>query len=157
MSKSKEDKIFLCKNCGEDNPENFYDGRYSTCKKCRKLDKKRCVDKKKLEEMEEPGNFHEKFNNFLLNDVTLFKATTFQVINDLQDRVEKFENQVSNLDDKITDYQIEFSEFKKEILHVLSLYLEENRRLKSENEKMNSKFERIENELNELKKILPEK
>jgi hypothetical protein len=33
--KNKNNKEYSCKYCNENNSDNFYKGRYSTCKKCR--------------------------------------------------------------------------------------------------------------------------
>jgi hypothetical protein len=34
-TKKISNKIFLCKECGENNQEKFIPGRYTTCRKCR--------------------------------------------------------------------------------------------------------------------------
>jgi predicted GTPase len=107
-------KVSLCKICGESDPEKFYDGRYSLCKICRNKEKNKTAMIKKLE-TEEPENFTEKFNHFILNDTRLFGASHYQVIKELQDNVKEIEslkNENKELKNKLEDFQIELLNLK---------------------------------------------
>jgi len=59
MSETKVSKIYFCdktvnfKVCGETNPENFIEGRYSTCKKCRNKYVREIYKEKKTSKNEE--------------------------------------------------------------------------------------------------------
>lgn len=115
-------KSYLCKNCGESNIENFYEGRYSSCKKCRNLAKSVSNNITKREKLE-PKNLQESFESFLMNNVRVFKGTIYQVITELQDEVKelKIENVIlkekcNNLQEKLIDFEKRFSEFSNKIL-----------------------------------------
>lgn len=87
-------KKYLCKYCGENNYENFIEGRYSTCKKCRYKMKNKSADMKKMEIME-PKNFKDQFNSFLLNDRTLFDGFShFQIINEMREEIELLKSRI---------------------------------------------------------------
>lgn len=102
-------KVTLCNICSESDPLKFYDGRYSLCKICRNKEKNKTAMIKKLES-EEPENFSDKFNHFLLNDTRIFGASHYQVIKELQDNTKKIEaldDKIKKLESKLEDFQIE--------------------------------------------------
>jgi predicted RNase H-like nuclease (RuvC/YqgF family) len=69
---------------------------------------------KKLE-TEEPENFTEKFNHFLLNDTRLFGASQYQIIKELRDNVKEIESlkkENKELKNKLEDFQIELLNLK---------------------------------------------
>ena len=107
-------KTYLCKNCGENNIENFYEGRYSSCKKCRNLAKSVSNNIAKREKLE-PKNFQESFESFIMNNVRIFKSTIYQVITELKQDNERYKNQISHLSLKNIDLQKEISELARQI------------------------------------------
>lgn len=99
-------KIFLCKHCEEDNPDNFYPGRYTSCKKCKnKISNKSSVEKNK----------EETLNKVLLDKQTelLFEkyVRSYQKVFDnysLKELIDDFKNRILSLEslDKIKENEI---------------------------------------------------
>jgi hypothetical protein len=104
-------KIHLCIVCLEKDPENFYEGRYSLCKKCRNKEKNKTSKIRKLE-TKDPKDLNNYINNHLLNDVDVFGSTIFQIITDYKERIEILEEREKILSKMIIDYQVQFAKFK---------------------------------------------
>ena len=106
-------KKYLCKTCGDNNFENFYEGRYSTCKKCRNKTRVTSNTIKKFESID-PKSFKDQFNNFLLNDMTLFDGfSIFQIINDLVEKVDFLETKIVKLESEDDKNKKEITNLRK--------------------------------------------
>jgi hypothetical protein len=106
-------KKYLCKTCGDNNMENFYEGRYSSCKICRNKSKTEANRIRRLQ-MKEPKILKGAVNGFWVNDYTLFEGVSpYQTIKELRDRLDKVESENSILKDLFLDVEREKDKIKK--------------------------------------------
>lgn len=78
--KVKSSKIYSCNYCDETNPLNFYEGRYSRCKKCRIAKEKKKVFETKAEELPENKNLKIALRKCINDDYVLFDGMTLPLI-----------------------------------------------------------------------------
>ncbi len=142
------EKIYKCKYCEEDNPDNFYKDRYSTCKKCRNKMNNGNFDKKIKEEVFSKITLNEDskilIEKFLSEPQKMFDCKS------LKDIICSNNNNITttklNLD--INNKKVENLMYNHtELIIVFNNLLEKFSKLESENKLMKERIERIEMEL----------
>ncbi len=134
---------YLCKHCGENNHENFYVGRYTTCKKCRNKANYASVAHKSIER-DEPKTLKDSFDNFMVSDIKVFKGETpYGFILNLNKEVKdliNFKEEIEKRSQEISDNQDDINTF-------LSKYINETRRFVDENDMILKEFQKRNDEL----------
>ena len=106
-------KKYLCKTCGDNNFENFYEGRYSSCKKCRNKTRITTNAIKKFESID-PKTLNDTYNNFLFNDRTNFDGySLFQIINEMREEIELLKSRIIILESEDDKNKKEITKLRK--------------------------------------------
>lgn len=120
--KKDKKKCFLCKHCGETNEENFYKGRFSSCKKCRNKSRTEAATISKLENTE-PKTMKDAINTVLVTDHSFFGGVTlYQKINEISEKIEKIQNDILDLKNQnsiMIDHQVDLSKEVNNIIFAL--------------------------------------
>lgn len=100
--KSNKIKTFLCKFCLEDKPENFGEGRFSTCKKChnsmKNKSKQEKMMEKKYEEMPSILEYEKLFEKFMYTNRSLFGFTVKEAMDNVIMENIKLSNKIIELE-----------------------------------------------------------
>jgi hypothetical protein len=145
---------YLCKHCGENNYENFYDKRYTTCKKCRNKAKNGTTKEK----TEEPDCLKDYVTKFLKNDrYNLGGYTFYEILSELQKDNQTTKDYIEAIDKGYNKVILDKLEITSELEKITS----ENRRLSEkcnflirENEEIRKENEEIKNLISKISQKL---
>lgn len=146
------EKIYKCKYCEEDNPENFYKGRKSTCKKCRNKMNNSTFDIKLKEEV---------FNSITLNENSKILIEKFhsepqkifgckslkEILQDSNKDINDIKVIVKEYVEKVDKFTENFNELTENCIG----YATTIRCLKTENQEIKLEKQEMKNIINELR------
>lgn len=152
------EKNYKCKYCEEDNPENFYKGRKSTCKKCRNRMNNSTFDIKLKEEVfnsitlnENSKILIEKFHSEpqkifgckslkeILQDTNKDVTDTKVIVKEYVEKVDKFTENFNELSKNCNDYATALINLE-----------EKNEKLEEKNEKLEERVKILEEKLEKI-------
>ena len=152
-------KVYYCKNlikdgeysfkiCGEDNHENFFEKRYSQCKKCRTNAVKESIKKRKEKSMreiidEQISDIKEGHKIFGLIEKTIIgRAFTDDGLT-IPESLHFTKGDLKNTDIKLSNFILETEE--------------ENKKLQTENNYLKKEISKLKEDISKIKGFLEEK
>jgi len=108
MENSKT-KPYICKHCGENNQENFYEKRYTSCKKCLNIQKSKSRDKSEKQKKYEDiipydKDLDLKIEKFFNTNYRVFGGlTTIQVIEEQRQIIDSLKKEVESLTKEVKE------------------------------------------------------
>lgn len=147
-------KSYFCENvigfdvCGEDNPENFSEGRYSRCKRCRNMDVRNRVKAKK--ELTKDEELERKIDE--LKDGRKIQLLIENIILDrplMQDGM-TISDAIHNITSSISSYRQKDNYLVNELTKKVNKLEQDNFYLAKNNES-------LKNQINQIKSFLEEK